>query len=157
LLSFELGVLGAGRRLDTPASTAPAAGTFKDGTLRTTIGSGVVRIHLLLGRGDAILLLLRATPSSSCCAFPAGAKTGLTGLPAGSLDGTGYELALGIELRELEPHALHADSELRREGLDAPRGGVGRHEGEHALAQGQACHGSIPYLSHLAMSASSTL
>jgi len=36
LLSFELGVLGAGRRLDTPASAAPAAGTFKDGTLRTT-------------------------------------------------------------------------------------------------------------------------
>src|SRR6267378_3594822 len=96
----------------------------------------VVRIHLLLGRGDAILLL---------------------GLPARRLDGTGYELALGIELRELEPHALHAHSELRRQGLDAPRGGVGRHEGEHALAQGQACHGSIPYLSHLAMSASSTL
>jgi len=54
LLSFELGVLGAGRRLDTPASTAPAAGTFKDGTLRTTIGSGglnlAVKFHFRLDR-----------------------------------------------------------------------------------------------------------
>src|SRR5438445_13802042 len=77
----------------------------------------VVGVHSLLGRGDAILLL---------------------GLPAGSLDGARYELALGIELREFESHALHADAELRREGLDAPRGGVGCHEGEHALAQRQA-------------------
>src|SRR6266581_1083111 len=91
----------------------------------------VVRIHLLLGRSDAILLL---------------------GLPARSLHGAGYELALGIELRELEPHALHADAELRREGLDAPCSGIGRHESEHALAQRKACHRLISYLSHLAMS-----
>jgi hypothetical protein len=54
LLSFELGVLGAGRRLDTPASAAPAAGTFKDGTLRTNIGSGglnlAVKFHFTLDR-----------------------------------------------------------------------------------------------------------
>src|SRR6266498_1548442 len=94
----------------------------------------VVRIHFLLSRGDAILLL---------------------GLPAGSPDGTGYELALGVELRELEPHALHADAELRREGLDAPCSGIGRHESEHALAQRKACHRLNSYLSHLAMSVSS--
>src|SRR5258706_1761863 len=79
----------------------------------------VVRIQLLLGRGDAVLLL---------------------GPPAWSLDGTGYELALGIEPRELQTHALRADAELCRQGLDAPGGGVGRHELEHALAQRQACH-----------------
>ena len=53
-LSFELGVLGAGRRVDTPASTAPPAGTFRDGTLRTNIGSGglnlAVKFHFTLDR-----------------------------------------------------------------------------------------------------------
>jgi hypothetical protein len=39
-LSFELGALGAGYRLDTPASATPTAGTFKDGSLRTSIGTG---------------------------------------------------------------------------------------------------------------------
>src|SRR6267143_3905243 len=54
LLSFELGVLGAGYRLDTPPSAAPAAGTFKDGTLRTNLGTGglnlAVKIHFALDR-----------------------------------------------------------------------------------------------------------
>src|SRR5258706_2041252 len=140
---FRLGGVASG--ILFIGSAAPAGGS--DGEQPVSAGSAqanvgfpandeVVRVYPLLGRGDAILLL---------------------GLPAGSLDGTGHELALGIELRELEPHALHADAELRRDGFDAPRGGVGRHEGEHILAQGKACHGSIPYLSHLAMSASSTL
>ena len=56
LLSFELGVLGAGYRLDTPASAAPAAGTFKDGTLRTNLGTGglnlSVKFHFTQGRVD---------------------------------------------------------------------------------------------------------
>jgi opacity protein-like surface antigen len=54
LLSFELGVLGAGRRIDTPAVAAPPAGTFRDGTLRTNIGSGglnlAVKFHFTLDR-----------------------------------------------------------------------------------------------------------
>jgi len=53
-LSFELGVLGAGHRIDTPASTAPAAGTFKDGTLRTNLSTGGlnlgVKFHFTLDR-----------------------------------------------------------------------------------------------------------
>src|SRR5712691_628494 len=140
---FRLGGVASGILFTGSAATAGGSDgeePVSAGAAQAHVGfpadDEVVRIHFLLGRGDAILLL---------------------GLPAGSLDGAGYELALGVELRELEPHALHADAELRREGLDAPRGGVGRHEGEHALAQRQACHGSIPYLSHLAMSASSTL
>src|SRR5882672_5572384 len=56
LLSFELGVLGAGYRLDTPPSAAPAAGTFKDGTLRTNLGTGglnlSVKFHFTQGRVD---------------------------------------------------------------------------------------------------------
>jgi opacity protein-like surface antigen len=55
-LSFELGVLGAGYRLDTPASAAPAAGTFKNGTLRTTLGTGgmnlSVKLHFTQDRVD---------------------------------------------------------------------------------------------------------
>jgi opacity protein-like surface antigen len=43
-LSFEVGVLIASQRLDTPASAAPAPGTFKDGTLRTSIGTGGLNI-----------------------------------------------------------------------------------------------------------------
>ncbi len=53
-LSFELGVLGAGHRLDTPASAAPAAGTFRDGTLRTNLSTGGlnlgVKFHFTLDR-----------------------------------------------------------------------------------------------------------
>jgi opacity protein-like surface antigen len=53
-LSFELSVLGAGRRLDTPASAAPPAGTFKDGTLRTNLSTGglnlAVKFHFTLDR-----------------------------------------------------------------------------------------------------------
>src|SRR5258708_2253135 len=56
LLSFELGVLGAGYRLDTPPSAAPAAGTFKDGTLRTNLWTGglnlSVKFHFTQGRVD---------------------------------------------------------------------------------------------------------
>src|SRR6266853_1796721 len=53
-LAFALGVLGAGHRLDTPASAAPAAGTFSDGTLRTNLSSGGlnlgVKFHFTLDR-----------------------------------------------------------------------------------------------------------
>src|SRR5258708_11440248 len=53
-LSLELGVLGAGHRVDTPASAAPAAGTFKDGTLRTNLSAGGlnvgVKFHFTLNR-----------------------------------------------------------------------------------------------------------
>src|SRR5713101_4933011 len=53
-LSFELGVLGARHRVDTPASAAPAAGTFKDGTLRTNLSTGGlnlgVKFHFTLDR-----------------------------------------------------------------------------------------------------------
>jgi len=43
-LSFELGVLIASQRLDTPASAAPAPGTFKGGSLKTRMGTGGVNI-----------------------------------------------------------------------------------------------------------------
>ena len=55
-LSFELGVLGTGYRIDTPASASAQlpAGTFKDGTLRTNIGTGglnlAVKFHYRLDR-----------------------------------------------------------------------------------------------------------
>ncbi len=39
-LSVELGVLIASQRLDTPASAAPAPGTFRDGSLKTQMGTG---------------------------------------------------------------------------------------------------------------------
>ena len=54
LLSFELGFLGATRRLDTPASAQPAAGTFKAGTLKSHMGTGglnlAVKFHFVLDR-----------------------------------------------------------------------------------------------------------
>src|SRR6266702_5413040 len=83
----------------------------------------VVRVELQLDGGDAVLLLRP---------------------PARSRDGAGYELALGTEPRELGTYELHTAPELRRQRLDAPRGRVGRHEFEYALAQGQGRHGSIP-------------
>jgi len=55
-LSFELGVLGAAYRLDSPAGTsaAPAPGTFKDGTLRTNLSTGglnlSVKFHFAVDR-----------------------------------------------------------------------------------------------------------
>jgi len=56
LLSFELGVLGTGYRIDTPASASAQlpVGTFKDGTLRTNIGTGglnlAVKFHFTVDR-----------------------------------------------------------------------------------------------------------
>src|SRR6266705_4794918 len=73
----------------------------------------VVRVELQLDGGDAVLLLRP---------------------PARSRDGAGHELALGTEPRELGAYEFHADPKLSRQRLDAPRGRVGRHELEHALA-----------------------
>lgn len=59
LVSFELGILGASRKLDTPAASTPAAGTFKDGTLRTHIGTGglnlAVKFHFKVDRIEPYL------------------------------------------------------------------------------------------------------
>src|SRR5712691_9196393 len=96
----------ARRTSSRPALAAQAnVGLFAD--------DEVVRVELQLDGGDAVLLLRP---------------------PARSRDGAGYELAFGIEPRELEAYEFHADAELRRERLDAPRGGVGGHDLEHALA-----------------------
>src|SRR5713226_2539496 len=78
-LSFELGVLGAGHRVDTPASAAPAAGTFKDGTLRTNLSTGglnlAVKFHFTLDRIEPYVgvgvgrytTTLRTTSEASTC------------------------------------------------------------------------------------------
>ena len=76
-LSFELGVLGAGHRVDTPASAAPAAGTFKDGTLRTNLSTGglnlAVKFHFTLDRIEPYvgvgryMTTLRTTSEASTC------------------------------------------------------------------------------------------
>ena len=48
LLSFELGVLGAGHKLDTPASASAQlpVGTFKDGTVRTNMSTGGLNLSV---------------------------------------------------------------------------------------------------------------
>jgi len=105
-LSFELGVLGAGRRLDTPASAAPAAGTFKDGTLRTHIGTGglnlAVKFHFALDRVEPYLGLgigryttsFRTTSEASTCQQHC-ADTGPR-VTSRSRD-TGYHAAVGAD------------------------------------------------------------
>ncbi|HMH17259.1 MAG TPA: outer membrane beta-barrel protein [Burkholderiales bacterium] len=54
LLSLEVGLLATGQSIDSPAAAAPAAGTFKDGTLKTQIGTGGlnvgVKFHFPLDR-----------------------------------------------------------------------------------------------------------
>ncbi len=106
LLSFELGVLGAGRRLDTPASAAPAAGTFKDGTLRTNIGSGglnlAVKFHFTLDRIEPYVgfglgryaTSFRTTSEASTCLQHC-ADTGPR-VTSRSRD-TGYHAAIGAD------------------------------------------------------------
>ncbi len=108
LLSFELGVLGAGRRIDTPGSTAPAAGTFKDGTLRTTIGSGglnvAVKFHFRLDRIEPYVGLgvgryttsFRTTSEASTCLQNC-ADTGPR-VTSHSRE-TGYHAAIGADYR----------------------------------------------------------
>ena len=105
-LSFELGVLGAGRRLDTPASAAPAAGTFSDATLRTHIGTGglnlAVKFHLALDRVEPYLGLgigrytttYRTTSEASTCQQHC-ADTGPR-VTSRSRD-TGYHAAVGAD------------------------------------------------------------
>jgi len=54
LLSVEITVLGTIHSMDSPAAAAPAAGTFKDGTLRTDLSTGGlnvgVKFHFPLDR-----------------------------------------------------------------------------------------------------------
>ena len=45
-LSFEVGVLAASQRLDTPAGAVPPAGTFRTGSLRTRMGTSGVNIGI---------------------------------------------------------------------------------------------------------------
>ena len=132
LLSFELGVLGAGRRLDTPASAAPAAGTFKDGTLRTNIGSGglnlAVKFHFTLDRIEPYVgfglgryaTSFRMTSEASTCLQHC-ADTGPR-VTSRSRD-TGYHAAIGADyhLRAKDVIAV----EFRQLKLDANFNDIG--------------------------------
>src|SRR5712691_5227330 len=111
---------GAAIVADSPPVYAPLRGRSYSGpalSAQAHVGlladDEVVRVELQLDGGDAVLLLRP---------------------PARGRDGAGYELALGTEPRELGAYEFHADPELSRQRLDAPRGRVGRHELEHALA-----------------------
>lgn len=44
LLSVEVGLLGTDHSIDSPAAAAPAAGTFKDGTLKTDLSAGGLNV-----------------------------------------------------------------------------------------------------------------
>ena len=44
LLSVEVGLLGTYHSIDSPAAAAPAAGTFKDGTLKTDLTTGGLNV-----------------------------------------------------------------------------------------------------------------
>jgi opacity protein-like surface antigen len=48
LLSFEVGLLGMGQKLDTPAATTPPIGTFQPGSLQTRMGTGGVNLTVKL-------------------------------------------------------------------------------------------------------------
>jgi len=122
-LSFELGVLGAGRRIDTPAITAPAAGTFKDGTLRTNIGSGglnlAVKFHFTLDRIEPYFgfgvgrytTSFRTTSEASTClqhCFDTGPRVTSRSRDTGyhAVIGADYHLrakdVIAVEFRQLE-------------------------------------------------------
>jgi opacity protein-like surface antigen len=105
-LSFEVGVLIASQRLDTPASAAPAPGTFKDGTLRTDMVTGGLNIaakySFSLGRIEPYVgagvgrysTRVRTTSEASSCAQNC-ADTG----PRVDLlsKATGYHAVLGAD------------------------------------------------------------
>jgi hypothetical protein len=107
-LSFELGVLGAGRRLDPPTSpnASPPAGTFRDGTLKTHIATGglnlSVKFHFTLDRvapyfgvgAGRYTTTYRTTSEASTCAQHC-ADTGPR-VTSRSRD-TGYHAAVGAD------------------------------------------------------------
>ena len=125
-LSAEVGILGTGRRLDTPAAAAPPAGTFKDGTPRTNMDTGgayvsikgqfqVGRVTPYVGLGvGRYTTQLRTTSEASTCAqhcFDTGPRVTST-----SRD-TGYHVAVGADYHFRPKDVLSA--EIRQLKLDA--------------------------------------
>src|SRR6266852_5968078 len=129
-LSFELGVLGAGHRVDTPASAAPAAGTFKDGTLRTNLSTGGlnlgVKFHFTLDRIEPYVGVgvgryttsIRTTSEASTCERHCAdtgprvtSRSSETGYHA--VIGTDYHVTrkdvIGVEFRQLKLKANFDD------------------------------------------------
>src|SRR5882672_3208721 len=126
LVSFELGILGASRRLDTPAASTPAAGTFKDGSLKTNMGSGglnlAVKFHFKVDRIEPYLGVgvgryttnFRTTSEASTCVQNC-ADTGPR-VTSRSRD-TGYHAVIGADYHLRAKDVLAA--EFRYLKLDA--------------------------------------
>jgi len=125
-LSVEGALLGVSRHLDTPAAASPAAGTFKDGSLDTSISTGGAYVgvngHFQLGRFEPYVGLgvgrytsqLRTTSDAAGCqqhCFDTGPRIDST-----SKD-TGYHLGIGVDYRFLERNIISV--EIRQLKLDA--------------------------------------
>jgi hypothetical protein len=127
-LSFELGVLGTGYRLDNPASVSAQIppGTFKDGTLRTNIGTGglnlAVKFHFTVDRIEPYFGVgvgryttsFRTTSEASTCERRC-ADTGPR-VTSRSRD-TGYHAAIGADYHVTQKDV--ASVEFRQLWLDA--------------------------------------
>jgi len=125
-LSFELGVLAASQKLDTPASAAPAQGTFNAGSLKTNMGTGGlnigVKVSFPLGRfepyygagiGRYSTRLATTSESPSCVQNCADTGPRLNR----SSRNTGYHAVLGVDFHLRAKDVLAA--EFRYLKLDA--------------------------------------
>jgi opacity protein-like surface antigen len=128
LLSFELGVLGTGHKLDTPASASAQlpVGTFKDGTVRTNMSTGglnlSVKFHFTLDRIEPYFgggvgrytTSFRTTSEASTCERHC-ADTGPR-VTARSSD-TGYHAVIGVDYHVTQKNVVGV--EFRQLWLDA--------------------------------------
>jgi opacity protein-like surface antigen len=133
LLSFELGALGAGYRLDTPASvSAQLPATFKDASVRTHMSTGglnlSVKFHFTQDRVDPYFGVgvgiystdFRTTSEASTCQRHC-ADTGPR-VASNSAD-TGYHAVIGVDYHVTQKNVVGV--EFRRLWLDANFGDIG--------------------------------